>query len=199
MLDKYRKNRNMISEEIQEEKHKLDLIEDSGKPVVKTPAVDPLLAIELRHAKLEAKRKERIEKAATKPPENLKENRRSSEANRIRAECKPTKPAEVRTSISAGRKDQEFNEQIRELHDKRRVLEEDSKKIAEEVKMITESVKQQAEVKRNRSNPDRSTNNSTGQRDCKNANWRRNEGFKRKNSDSDASGRRRSRNTTSSA
>ena len=59
LVNNYRRNPNSIKDEIREQNRKLELIEGGYKPTPKAPLVDPRVAIEMRHAKIDQKRKQR--------------------------------------------------------------------------------------------------------------------------------------------
>eukprot|EP00826_Nyctotherus_ovalis_P019499 TRINITY_DN16012_c0_g1_i1.p1 TRINITY_DN16012_c0_g1~~TRINITY_DN16012_c0_g1_i1.p1 ORF type:complete len:231 (-),score=72.93 TRINITY_DN16012_c0_g1_i1:715-1407(-) len=124
LVNNYRKNPNMIRDEIREQSRKLEMIEGEYKPAPKAPLVDPRVAIELRHAKVEQKRKQRQNEKPIK-------NKEMPQAKKTTRDVKP---------------DIDFAEQIKEIAEKRAAVENDSKRIAEEVKRINEAVRLQAEV-----------------------------------------------------
>ena len=119
LLDKYRKNRNMINEEIREQNHKLDLIENTSKPQPKASLVDPALVIEMRHAKVEQKRKQRQKEKVLNPTNKTKENN-----------IPPVKKV-IQNPVKKQIPDPIFTKQLKEISEKRVTLENDSKKIAE--------------------------------------------------------------------
>ena len=59
LMDRFKKNRNMINEEIHETNFKYELLTEKPKPVVKPPEVDLQLVMDLRHAQVDQKRAQR--------------------------------------------------------------------------------------------------------------------------------------------
>jgi len=136
LLSKYKKDRNMINEELYQEKLKYELLDTNNvKKTVKAPAVDPILAMDMRHAKVDLKREQRIKDKNDKI-KNEKEvcatQKENKMANKVMMQSIDTK----------GCSDVEDQEKIKE---KRIEIEADTKKLSEDVKMIAENVKQKAE------------------------------------------------------
>jgi len=170
MVGKFRKNRNMINEEIYEENRKLELVTDTSKPIVKPALVDPSLTIEMRHAKVDQMRKQREKDKVEREKINvIKENVNANPD--IFSKSTMSNFSEIYSTSSSLKKSVEisskqkinftkplpqalppinedplFVQQVKEIRDKRVALENDSKRIAEESRRISESVRQQAEV-----------------------------------------------------
>ena len=140
LVNKYKKNKNWINEEIREENRRLELIEETSKPPVKAPSVDPILSIEMRHALIDQKRKQRekekIERAAKPLSIPMSKGKNVVVIN-------PPKNNSVQSKVIS---DPILMKQIREINNKRVAIEHDNRMIAEEVKEINIAVKLQTEV-----------------------------------------------------